>query len=67
MLLMERLPEKPSLWCQKRSPFSFCWLSHDEAARYASFHHELTEEEICRRLSAGDRCFMTACAKKLSN
>ena len=58
MLLMEHLLEKPSFACQKQSPVSSRWLSPDEAARYASFHQELTEEEICRRLSAGDRCFI---------
>jgi len=58
MLLMEHLLEKPSFACQKPSAFSSCWLSPDEAPRYASFIQKLTEEEICRRLSAGDRCFI---------
>lgn len=58
MLLMEHLLGKPPLACQKQRPFSSCWLSPDEGARCASFHQKLTMEEICRRLSAGDRCFI---------
>ena len=58
MLLMEHLLEKPPFACQKPSSFGSCWLCPDASARYASFHQELTEEEICRRLSTGDRCFV---------
>jgi len=58
MLLMEHLLEEPLCACHAQFPFSSRWLRPDEAERYASFHQELTEEEVRRRLSAGDRCFI---------
>jgi len=55
---MEHLLERLPLGCEKKSPFNSHWLSPDDAVRYAAFYQELSEEDICGRLSAGDRCFL---------
>jgi GNAT superfamily N-acetyltransferase len=58
MLLMEHSLEQLPFACQEQPPFNCSWLSPDEAALYASFHQDLTEEEIYKRLSSGERCFI---------